>query len=50
VLWAGVFDDLGNALMAWRPVTQFDVLGPDLDPPPLAVVIASPVHVGHSWE
>ena len=50
VLWAGVYDDVGNALMAWHPAMQFDVIGPDLDPPPLAVVIASPVHVSHHWE
>jgi ABC-2 type transport system ATP-binding protein len=50
VLWAGVYDHDGQPLMAWHPATQFDVLGPDLDPPPRAVVLAAPIHVAHHWE
>jgi ABC-2 type transport system ATP-binding protein len=50
VLWAGVYDNDGQPLMAWHPATQFDVLGPDLDPPPRAVVLAAPVHVEARWE
>jgi ABC-type polysaccharide/polyol phosphate transport system ATPase subunit len=49
VLWAGLYDHDGQPLMAWHPATQFDVLGPDLDPPPRAVVLAAPVHVEAHW-
>jgi ABC-type polysaccharide/polyol phosphate transport system ATPase subunit len=52
-LWAGVyavgFLD-GQTLMGWHSVGQFDVWGPELDPPPRAVVLAAPVFVPHRWE
>ena len=46
-LWAAVFDVVD--LMAWQPVTQFDVMGPDLDPAPRAVVRLAPVHSEAAW-
>ena len=50
VLLTGVDDVDGRPLMAWQPAVQFDVLGPELDPPPRAVVLAAPIHVEHRWE
>jgi len=46
-LWAAVFDVVD--LMPWQPVTQFDVMGPDLDPAPRAVVRLAPVHSEAAW-
>jgi ABC-type polysaccharide/polyol phosphate transport system ATPase subunit len=44
-LWAGVLDPAGDDLLSWHPATHFDVVGPDLDPAPRAVVRLSPLHV-----
>jgi ABC-type polysaccharide/polyol phosphate transport system ATPase subunit len=46
-LWAAVFDVVD--LVAWQPMTQFDVMGPDLDPAPRAVVRLAPVHSEATW-
>jgi hypothetical protein len=40
----------GEELVAWQPVTPFDVYGPDLTAPPLGVVRLAPIHVGSTWE
>ncbi len=47
-VWLGVFSD-GKEVLAWHPRAMFDVLGPDLDPGPRAVVRLAPVHVEASW-
>ena len=47
-LWAAVFDVVD--LMPWQPVTHFDVMGPDLDPAPRAVVRLAPVDAEAAWE
>lgn len=47
-LWAALFDVAD--LMAWQPVTHFDVMGPDLDPAPRAVVRLAPVHSEAVWD
>jgi ABC-2 type transport system ATP-binding protein len=49
-LWIAMLARKTNAdLMAWHPTASFDVLGPDLDPAPRAVVRPAPVHVRASW-
>ena len=37
-------------LIPWSPAAAFDVYGPELDPPPEAVVRRAPFHVAHSWD
>lgn len=49
-LWMGVFDRPGLELLAWQPVATFDIMGPDLDPPPRGVVQLAPVHVAAQWQ
>jgi ABC-type polysaccharide/polyol phosphate transport system ATPase subunit len=44
-LWAGVQDTKGNDLLFWHPAAHFDVVGPDLDIAPRAVVRLAPIHV-----
>jgi ABC-2 type transport system ATP-binding protein len=39
----------GEELLAWQPVCEFDVWGPELDWPPRAVVRLAPVYVDASW-
>jgi len=39
----------GEELLAWQPVCEFDVFGPELDWPPRAVVRLAPVCVNASW-
>ncbi|MFI5053491.1 MAG: ABC transporter ATP-binding protein [Acidimicrobiia bacterium] len=48
-VWFGIFDGSGEDLVAWRPVTNLDVVGPDLDATPSGVVRLAPVHVDASW-
>jgi ABC-type polysaccharide/polyol phosphate transport system ATPase subunit len=50
-LWIGVYKDWtnGDELVAWQPLTHFDVYGPELDAAPRAVVRLSPLHIGSSW-
>lgn len=47
-LWAGLFDS--TDLLPWHPIARFDVMGPDLDPAPPAVVRLAPIEAGASWE
>lgn len=47
-LWAAAFEH--TDLMPWHPIAQFDVVGPELDPAPLAVVRLAPVHVDAAWD
>ena len=46
-VWAAVFDSVD--LMPWQPVANFDVIGPDLDAAPRAVVRLAPVHAEATW-
>jgi len=39
----------GQELLAWQPLAQFDVYGPELDAAPRAIVRLSPVHVESRW-
>ncbi len=39
----------GKPLLPWRPVTSFDVMGPDLPKLPEGVMVLSPVYVGADW-
>jgi hypothetical protein len=48
-LWLGIIEHSGD-LLAWHPVSQFDVIGPDLGPTPLGVVRLAPVEVAPTWE
>jgi ABC-2 type transport system ATP-binding protein len=50
-LWAAVYERRtdGPELLAWQPVTHFDVYGPDLDRAPTAVVRLAPLSVASSW-
>jgi len=36
-------------LMPWKPVTSFDVFGPDVLNPPEGVMVAAPLYVGTTW-
>lgn len=47
-LWAALLDVVD--LLPWQPVAQFDVMGPDLDQAPRAVVRLAPVHTEATWE
>lgn len=47
-VWASLFDV--SDLLPWQPVAQFDVMGPDLEPAPRAVVRLAPVHAEAMWE
>jgi ABC-type polysaccharide/polyol phosphate transport system ATPase subunit len=51
-LWGAAFRNWtnGQQLLAWQPLGQFDVYGPDLDAAPRAIVRLSPVHVDSRWE
>ena len=50
-IWGGVYKNWtqGDELVAWQPLTEFDVYGPELDAAPRAIVRLSPVHVDSSW-
>ena len=50
-VWFGAVDHArgGLQLMPWSPLHHFDVFGPDLDPPPTAVVRRAPVHAEVHW-
>ncbi|MDQ3146425.1 MAG: ABC transporter ATP-binding protein, partial [Actinomycetota bacterium] len=48
-VWVGLTDHAGGDLLAWHPAARFDVVGPDLDPTPCAVVRLAPVHVPAEW-
>lgn len=51
-IWVEIAETEGGThpLLPWQPVMDIDVLGPDLDRPPKAVVRRSPVHAEVSWE
>jgi ABC-type polysaccharide/polyol phosphate transport system ATPase subunit len=49
-LWTGVVDAAGHDLLPWHPTAHFDVVGPDLEAGPRAVVRLTSVHVEASWE
>jgi ABC-type polysaccharide/polyol phosphate transport system ATPase subunit len=51
-LWGAAYRNWtnGEELLAWQPLAQFDVYGPELDATPRAIVRLSPVHVESSWE
>jgi ABC-type polysaccharide/polyol phosphate transport system ATPase subunit len=40
----------GSPLLPWRPVTSFDVMGPDRYTLPEGVMVLSPVYVGSDWQ
>jgi ABC-type polysaccharide/polyol phosphate transport system ATPase subunit len=48
-LWLGVFEQTGD-LLPWHPVSQFDVLGPELIETPRGVVRLSPIELASTWE
>jgi len=48
-VWLGM-EHGSRSVLSWRPVTSFDVFGPSLVKPPLAVVRPVPVHVEAEWE
>jgi ABC-type polysaccharide/polyol phosphate transport system ATPase subunit len=51
-LWAGIFEPGINIknLLPWQPVSSFEVVGPDLDAAPQAVVRLAPVYVKANWD
>jgi ABC-type polysaccharide/polyol phosphate transport system ATPase subunit len=49
-MWVGVLDSAAHDLLSWHPAAHFDVVGPDLDPAPRAVVRLAPLHVDASVE
>jgi len=50
-LWIGMVQrDRRRDVIPWHPATSFDVVGPDLDPAPQAVVRPAPVLVRVSWD
>jgi ABC-type polysaccharide/polyol phosphate transport system ATPase subunit len=51
-IWGGVYKNWtqGDELVAWQPLTSFDIYGPELDAAPRAIVRLSPIHVESSWE
>lgn len=49
-LWLGFVErDTDRDLVPWHPTASFDVVGPDLDPAPRAVVRPAPIHVRATW-
>jgi ABC-2 type transport system ATP-binding protein len=49
-VWVAVTDAAGSDLTPWHPVTNFHVLGADLDPGLPGVMRLSPVYVDAQWE
>jgi ABC-type Na+ transport system ATPase subunit NatA len=49
-VWVAVTDTVGADLTPWHPVTNFQVLGPDLDTALPGVMRLSPVYVDAHWE
>lgn len=49
-VWVAVTDAAGTDLTPWHPVTNFHVLGADLDPGLPGVMRLSPVYVEAQWE
>jgi ABC-type polysaccharide/polyol phosphate transport system ATPase subunit len=48
-LWLGVFEASGD-LLPWHPISQFNVLGPELGPTPRGVVRQAPIELAPTWE
>jgi ABC-type polysaccharide/polyol phosphate transport system ATPase subunit len=52
-LWPAMSGHLrgkGKPLLPWRPVTSFEVMGPELPNLPEGVMVFSPVYVGSEWK
>ncbi len=50
-LWIGMVErDRRRYVLPWHPAASFDVVGPDLDPAPQAVVRPAPVLVRVAWD
>jgi ABC-2 type transport system ATP-binding protein len=49
-VWVAITDTAGSDLTPWHPVTNFHVLGADLDPGLPGVMRLSPVYVDAKWE
>jgi ABC-2 type transport system ATP-binding protein len=49
-VWVAITDTAGSDLTPWHPVTNFQVLGADLDPGLPGVMRLSPVYVDAQWE
>ena len=51
-VWVGAYRYVthGEELVAWQPVTVFDLYGPELSTAPRGIVRLAPVHVASSWE
>jgi hypothetical protein len=49
-LWMGVLDRRRADLLAWHPVSSFEVAGPRLETAPPGVVRAAPIHVDARWQ
>jgi ABC-type polysaccharide/polyol phosphate transport system ATPase subunit len=49
-VWVAVTDTVGADLTPWHPVTNFHLLGADLDPALPGVMRLSPVYVDAHWE
>ena len=49
-VWASMIEDDGRDVVAWRPVAELDVMGPELDPAPGGVARAAPVVVDAAWD
>ena len=49
-VWVGIVGDDGSEVIGWHPAANFDVVGPLLDVPPVAVARLAPVHVEATWE
>ena len=37
-------------LLPWKPAVSFDAFGPDIMEPPEGVMVATPLHVGTTWD
>ncbi|MEY2567261.1 MAG: lipopolysaccharide transport system ATP-binding protein [Actinomycetota bacterium] len=47
-VWVGLWG--GGQIVPWQPAGHVDVVGPDLDPAPRAVVRLAPVYVEATWD
>ena len=50
-LWGAAYERWTNGpeLLAWQPLAEFNIYGPELDAAPTAIVRLSPVHVDSTW-
>jgi ABC-type polysaccharide/polyol phosphate transport system ATPase subunit len=48
-LWLGIYE-YSVDLLPWSPVSQFDVLGPELVPTPRGVLRLAPIQLTPTWE